>query len=74
VLAAAAGRHLPAGEQHRRVHLITGAPGLGTNGTAGGDCRARRREFLPINPGAPNPYERRRNNVLACPVVHQTGS
>jgi hypothetical protein len=84
-------------------HLITGAPGLGTNGTAGGDYRAPWRivvllynplysnspdftpvtsderlataeaagEFLPINAGAPNPYERWTNNVLVCPVVRQ---
>jgi hypothetical protein len=87
-------------------HLITGAPGLGTNGTAGGDYRAPWRivvlvynpafsnrldftpvtsddqlgaaesagEFLPINPGAANPYERWTNNVLVCPVVRRTGS
>lgn len=87
-------------------HLITGAPGLGTNGTAGADYRAPWRivilmynplysnrvdfrpvtsddrlaaaeaagEFLPIDPGAPNPYERWTNNVLVCPVVRQAGS
>ena len=87
-------------------HLITGAPGQGTNGTAGGDYRAPWRivvlvynpaysnsldftpvtsddqlaaaeaagEFLPINPGAANPYERWTDNVLVCPVVRQAGS
>jgi hypothetical protein len=31
-------------------------------------------EFLPISPGAPNPYERWTDNVLVCPVVRQAGS
>ena len=87
-------------------HLITGAPGLGTHGTAGGDYLAPWRivilmynpqysnrtdftpvtsddqlaaaeaagEFLPINRGAANPYERWTDNVLVCPVVRQNRS
>lgn len=86
-------------------HLLTGAPGLGTNGTSGGDytspwrivvmrytpqyafsrdfkpvtsddglARAEKDgDFLPINPGAANPYEIWTTNVLVCPVVRQNG-
>ena len=82
-------------------HLIPGAPGLGTNGTARGDYKAPWRivamvynpaysnrsdfepitsdeelaaaeaagEFLPINPGAADPYQRWTDNVLICPIV-----
>jgi hypothetical protein len=31
-------------------------------------------EFLPINPGAANPYEIWTTNVLVCPVVHRNRS
>jgi hypothetical protein len=87
-------------------HLLTGAPGLGTDGTAGGDYLAPWRivvmlykpawsnapdfkpitsddqlaaaeaagEFVPINPGAPNPYEIWTTNVLVCPVVRHNQS
>lgn len=89
-------------------HLLTGAPGLGTSGTSGGNYESPWRivilmynplypygpsspffqpitrdddlaaaeqagEFLPINPGAANPYERWTQNVLVCPVVRQKG-
>lgn len=82
-------------------HLITGAPGLGTSGTSGGNYRAPWRlvimmythayayskeftpvtddfelpaaeaagEFVKINPGASNPYERWTDNFLICPVI-----
>jgi hypothetical protein len=86
-------------------HLLTGAPGLGTNGTSGGDYESPWRivvlmynprvansptfepvtsdddlaaaeaagDFLPINPGAANPYEIWTPNVLICPVIRQNG-
>jgi len=84
-------------------HLIPGAPGLGTHGTAHGDYKAPWRivvmlyspawsnrpnfqpitsddkldaaeaagEFLPINPGAADPYQVWTDNVLVCPIVRQ---
>jgi hypothetical protein len=87
-------------------HLLTGAPGQGTDGTSGGDYRAPWRivlllynpawsnrpdfepitrddqlaaaeaagEFLPINAGAPDPYEIWTPNVLVCPVVRHDKS
>jgi hypothetical protein len=87
-------------------HLLTGAPGHGTNGTSGADYRSPWRivvllysplwsnsplftpitdddqlaaaeaagEFVPIDPGAANPYEVWTTNVLVCPVVRQNKS
>ncbi len=81
-------------------HVLSGAPGLGNNGTAGEfkgpwkiivlmynpavladpnfkpvtsevdlDAGEAAGEFLPINPGADNPYEVVTGNVLICPFV-----
>lgn len=81
-------------------HVLTGAPGLGKDGTAGGmkapwkiivlmynpavalsptftpitsaddiDAAEANGTFLPINPGAENPYEIETGNVLICPLV-----
>jgi hypothetical protein len=81
-------------------HVITGAPGMGVNGTAGAykgpwkiillvynpavaysptfqpvksaaavDQGEAAGLFLPINPGAANPYEIETGNVLICPTV-----
>jgi hypothetical protein len=81
-------------------HVITGAPGMGTNGTAGEykapwkiilvmynplvaanpafqpvksvaalDAGEASGMFLPINPGASNPYEIETGNLLICPTV-----
>ena len=80
-------------------HVLEGAPGLGTNGTADGmkapwkiillmynpavltasftpitsaddiDAAEAAGMFLPINPGAENPYEIETGNVLICPLV-----
>lgn len=81
-------------------HVLTGAPGLGTHGTAGSfkgpwkiilmmynpevalsrtftpitsaadiDPAEATGEFLPINPGADNPYEIETGTVLICPLV-----
>lgn len=87
-------------------HLLTGAPGHGTNGTSGADYRAPWRivvmlynpawsnrpdftpitsddqlasaeaagEFLPIDPGAADPYQIWTPNVLVCPVVRHDQS
>ena len=81
-------------------HLLTGAPGLGNNGTAGEfkapwkiivlmynaavalrpdfqpitsaadlDAAEASGEFLPLNPGAENPFELETGSVLICPFV-----
>lgn len=82
-------------------HLVTGAPGLGTDGTSRGDYKAPWRivvmlynpawsnrpgftpitdddelaaaeaagEFLPIDPGAADPYQVWTDNVLVCPII-----
>jgi len=81
-------------------HVLTGAPGLGKNGTAGDfkgpwkiiilmykpevafslgfqpitsaddiDAAEAAGEFLPINPGAENPFEINTGTVLICPFV-----
>jgi hypothetical protein len=81
-------------------HVVTGAPGMGVNGTAGQfegnwkiilivynpavansptfqpvksaaavDQGEASGMFLPINPGAANPYEIETGNVLICPLV-----
>jgi hypothetical protein len=81
-------------------HVLTGAPGLGTHGTAGEflapwkiillvynpeialsptftpvtsakdvDAAETAGAFLPINPGAANPYEIETGTVLICPFV-----
>jgi len=81
-------------------HIITGAPGMGVNGTAGAykapwkiillvynpfvalspafhpvtsaaavDAGEAAGMFLPINPGAANPYEIDTGSVLICPTV-----
>jgi len=81
-------------------HVLTGAPGLGTHGTAGEfkspwkiilmmynpevalspgfrpvtsasdvDAAETAGAFLPINPGAANPFEIETGTVLICPFV-----
>lgn len=81
-------------------HVLTGAPGMGINGTAGefkapwkiiimmynpavltkdfkpitsasdiDPAEAAGKMFVPLVPGAPNPYEIDTGNVLICPLV-----